>query len=184
MENKRSREELNEVLDRNTAWIENCDSKTSIILGGIGVIVGILLASDYIGKFKEINKYMVDNTGFWTVLYLIVWLFSIFGILVGCVFLIYVLISKINPNEFSNKGIKADSLIYFSTIAQFKSYNDYRQKLNKYDTTELNDDITSQIYICSLICKRKFMFYKAGLTTSLSSFTLFVLMTIIGLFIV
>lgn len=184
MENKRSREELNEILDRNTAWIENCDSKTSIILGGIGVVVGILLASDYISRFKEIYKYMVENVGFWTVVYLLIWLLSIFGILVGCVFLIYVLIAKINPSEFSNKGIKADSLIYFSTSAQFKSYNDYRQKLNKYDTTELNGDINSHIYICSLICKRKFMFYKVGLTTSLSSFTLFVLMTIIGFFIV
>lgn len=45
MESKRTREELKEILDRNTAWIENCDSKTSIILGSFGVIAGIFLAT-------------------------------------------------------------------------------------------------------------------------------------------
>lgn len=47
MESKRTHDELKEILDRNTAWIENCDSKTSIILGSFGVIAGIFLATDY-----------------------------------------------------------------------------------------------------------------------------------------
>ena len=54
MESKRTHEELKEILDRNTAWIENCDSKTSIILGSFGVIAGIFLATDYVSKFKGI----------------------------------------------------------------------------------------------------------------------------------
>jgi len=38
VESKRTHEELKEILDRNTAWIENCDSKTSIILGSFGAL--------------------------------------------------------------------------------------------------------------------------------------------------
>lgn len=34
MESKRTHDELKEILDRNTAWIENCDSKTSIFFWG------------------------------------------------------------------------------------------------------------------------------------------------------
>ena len=58
MESKRTHEELKEILDRNTAWIENCDSKTSIILGSFGVIAGILLATDYVSKLKSIFCHM------------------------------------------------------------------------------------------------------------------------------
>ena len=67
MESKRTHEELKEILDRNTAWIENCDSKTSIILAGFGVIVGILLATDYASKFVSIFRYMINNVSFWSV---------------------------------------------------------------------------------------------------------------------
>ena len=52
MESKKTQEELKEILDRNTAWIENCDSKTSIILGSFGVIAGIFLATDYVSKLR------------------------------------------------------------------------------------------------------------------------------------
>lgn len=62
MESKRTQEELTSILDRNTAWIENCDSKTSIILSGFGVIVGILLATDYASKFVSIFRYMAKDT--------------------------------------------------------------------------------------------------------------------------
>lgn len=54
-------EHYNQILDRNIAWIENCDTKASIILGGIGVIFGILLASDYVKKIIEVLKNMTDN---------------------------------------------------------------------------------------------------------------------------
>lgn len=64
MESKRTHEELKEILDRNTAWIENCDSKTSIILGSFGVIAGIFLATDYVSKFKGILCHMTSNVFF------------------------------------------------------------------------------------------------------------------------
>ena len=32
-----NKEDLNQILDRNVAWIENCDSKASIMLGMLGV---------------------------------------------------------------------------------------------------------------------------------------------------
>ena len=64
MESKRTQEELKEILDRNTAWIENCDSKTSIFLGSFGVIAGILLATDYVSKFKSILCHMASHVSF------------------------------------------------------------------------------------------------------------------------
>ncbi|MDD4164032.1 MAG: DUF5706 domain-containing protein [Eubacteriales bacterium] len=181
MESKRTREELIDILNRNTTWIENCDSKASIITSGIGVVIGILLATDYVAKFQEIYTYMVDQTGFWSMIYLILSGISIIGILIGCFSLIQVLIARIDPNEFSDKGIQLESLIYFSSIAKFKTLSAYRQKLEKCDLEKMNNDLISQIYICSLICDKKFRHYKLGLFISLAGFSLFITLAVIGL---
>ena len=105
MESKRTREELKEILDRNTAWIENCDSKTSIILGSFGVIAGIFLATDYVSKFKSIFCHMTSNVSFWTIIYIIFFIFSISLILAGCVCWIAALFARVNLNEFSDKEL-------------------------------------------------------------------------------
>ena len=155
MESKRTHEELKEILDRNTAWIENCDSKTSIILGSFGVIAGIFLATDYVSKFKGILCHMTSNVFFWTIIYIIFCIFAISLILAGCVCWITVLFARVNPNEFSNRGIKSDSLIFFSSIVKHKSLSSYKQKLEKCETVQMEEDLISQIYICSIICDKR-----------------------------
>ena len=54
-------DELSETLNRVNSWIENCDSKVSTILSGIGVFAGILLATDYVSKFTAIFRYMCEK---------------------------------------------------------------------------------------------------------------------------
>lgn len=183
MESKRTREELKEILDRNTAWIENCDSKTSIILGSFGVIAGIFLANDYVSKFKGILCHMTSNVCLWTIIYIIFCIFAISLILAGCVCWITVLFARVNPNEFSNRGIKSDSLIFFSSIAKHKTLSSYKQNLEKCDAVQINDDLISQIYICSIICDKKFKYYKLGLLFASIGTVLFIGLFVIGLII-
>lgn len=184
MESKRTREELKEILDRNTAWIENCDSKTSIILGSFGVIAGIFLATDYVSKFKSIFCYMASNVTFWTVVYIIFCILSISLIFAGCICWIAALFARININEFSDRGIKSDSLIFFSSIAKHKSLSLYKQNLEKCEASQMEEDLITQIYICSIICDKKFKYYKLGLFLVLIGIVLFVMMILIGLLIV
>lgn len=70
MSNKCNHDELIEILDRTISWIENCDSKASIISSGIGVIAGIMLATDYLEKLIAIYSYMFKNVTVFTVAYL------------------------------------------------------------------------------------------------------------------
>lgn len=181
MENKRTPEEVIEILNRNTAWIENCDSKTSIILGSFGVIAGIFLATDYASKFLSIYRYMISHINFWTVIYLILCCSTIGLIVAGCVCWIIVLFARVNLNEFSNRGIKSDSLIFFSSIAKHQSLSSYKQKLKKCETSQMEDDLISQIYICSIICDKKFKYYKLGLLLASTGSILFVVLFVIGL---
>lgn len=183
MESKRTHEELKEILDRNTAWIENCDSKTSIILGTFGVIAGIFLATDYVSKFKSIFCHMISNVDFWTVIYIIFCISSIGLILFGCICWITALFAKVNLNEFSNRGIKSDSLIFFSSIAKHKSLSSYKQNLEECETARMEEDLISQIYVCSIICDKKFKCYKLGLLFASIGLVLFIGLFVIGLII-
>lgn len=181
MENKRTHEELAEILDRNTAWIENCDSKTSIILSSFGIIAGIFLATDYASKFLSIYRYIISHINFWTVIYLILCFLTMGLIVAGCVCWISVLFARVNLSEFSSRGIKTDSLIFFSSIAKHQSLSSYRQKLKKCETSQMEDDFISQIYICSIICDKKFKYYKLGLLFASIGSVLFVGLFVIGL---
>lgn len=181
MEKRRTREELNGILDRNTAWIENCDSKTSIILAGFGVIVGIFLSTDYASKFINIFHFMVDNISFWSGVYLILSVSTVVLLVAGCVCWIAVLFARVNIDDFSNRGIKSDSIIFFSSIARHQTLLSYKQSLEKCEVEEMDNEIISQIYICSIICDKKFKYYKLGLLLATIGSFLFLMLFVIGL---
>lgn len=181
MESKRTHEELIEIFDRTVTWIDNCDSKTSIILSGLGVIAGIFMASDYVTKIIEIVRFMTSHVNFWAVIYLIMLFGSIGVLLTGCFFLIRVLISVTDTNSYQERGVKAESLVFFSSIAKNKTLSAYKKKVQKTDTTQFEEDIISQIYICSIICDAKFRNYKTGLLLSLLGFGMFSVTAIVGI---
>ena len=171
---------LSVTLDRIIKWIENCDSKASTILNVEGIILSVFLVTDYIRKIYTIFKYMTDKLNIWTGLYLLIFISSISMILIGTTVLIRVLNAKINPNEYLTKGVKKDSLIYFASIAENESLESYSIKIKDCSPKEMEDDIISQIYICSLICKVKFDLYKKGVVIVQSGFVIFMITLIIG----
>lgn len=93
------------------------------------------------------------------------------------------LFARINLNEFSDRGIKSDSLIFFSSIAKYNTLLSYKKHLEKCEIEQLNDDLISQIYICSIICDKKFKYYKRGLLLTSIGSLLFVTLFVIGLII-
>jgi len=173
-------DELSEILSRVNGWIENCDSKVATILSGMGVFAGILLATDYVSKFIAIFQFMCKKLTVLSVIYLVTGFLSFSLLLYGVFLLIGVLFARVNPTEFKGRGVKGDSLIFFSSIAQNKTLSKYREKLRKCSVEQMNDEIISQIYICSLICDKKFSLYKKGLICSLIGFIVLMIMAIIG----
>lgn len=157
-------EDLSEILNRINTWITNCDTKVSIILSAYGVLAGILLAMDYVSKFVTIFRAMFNNLSLCcSILLLLCVLIPLLVLLRGLFYLISSLFAKIETEEFSNRGVKKDSILFFSTIAKNKTFSEYQAKLTRYSTDEIADDFISQIYICSLICDKKFSNYQKGL---------------------
>lgn len=174
-------EDLPSILDRIIVWTDNCDSKTSIILGGLGVIAGIFLASDYVSKIIEIIRFMTSDINVWSVIYLVLFHGSIAVLLAGCFFLIRVLISVTDTKSYKDRGVKEESLVFFSSIAKNKTLSEYKKKVQKTDNAQFEEDIISQIYVCSIICDAKFRNYKTGLLLSLLGFGIFSVTAIVGI---
>ena len=82
------------------------------------------------------------------------------------------------------RGIKSDSLIFFSSIAKHKSLSSYKRDLEKCGTKQMDEDLISQIYICSIICDKKFKYYKLGLFLASIGSILFAVLILIGLLII
>lgn len=180
MQEKITNEELSEILNRTIGWIENCDTKASTVLSGAGVVASILLATDYVEKILSIYKYMLENLSCFSILYLGCNFLSIGACIFGCILLVGVLIARVNLSSYLPKGVISDSLIFFSSISQNNNLETYKTKVKESSIEELNNDIISQIYVCSLICSKKFNLYKKGLVISFGGFIIFLLTIILG----
>ena len=99
-----SDDKLNIILDRVNGWIDNCDSKVSTILSGVGIIAGIFLATDYVKKIISIiqTAYKCDNV--WARIYLMVSAISIIFLIIGVCMLISTLFARVNPKAFEKKN--------------------------------------------------------------------------------
>lgn len=177
-------EKLSEILDRTISWIANCDAKASTVLASVGVIAGVLFATDYVKKLLSICRFMVDNLNFWSTLYLIVGAAAIGTIIVGCLSLVGVLKARIGRKDYTARGVRGGSLIYFGAIAKCKTLDAYKIKLESCSDEQLCDDLISQIYTCSVICQKKFDLYKKGLTNTLIGLFAFAILAVIGAIIV
>ena len=178
------KDELNKVLERTIGWINNCDTKVSIILSGIGVMFGIFLATDHLRKFLAIIKWMFDNSSFLAFVYLAFILISIILVLLGVSFFVNALLSRTNILKFKEKKVSLVSLLFFSTISDFSSVEEYKKEVEKCEEKQYIEDLITQIYVCSLICNGKFKYYKRGLLFSIIGVALYCLMNFIGVLVV
>lgn len=175
------KEDLYKILDKNISWIENCDSKTSIALGAIGVAIALFLSSDYIVIVKKIFNFMKSEMSILSIAYLVILCLSGCIIIGGLVFLAKVLFAKTNDDEFKSLAANNNSLIFFSTVSKIKEFQTYRKLVNKCSDEEYRDDLISQILICAHICDKKFKNYKTGLFLSLVGFGSFLSFLFIGI---
>ena len=81
------------------------------------------------------------------------------------------------------KGTTDSSLIFWGNIAEFDSFSDYKESVKNINHSNKNDDFLSQIYINSLIVKKKSDNYNRGLNKLIIGSLAYILFSIISLFI-
>lgn len=174
---------MNQILDRNVAWIENCDNKASVILGTLGVALGLLFSQDFVYDIiKEIVK-KSNNGTFWAILILIAMAASFCAMLWGVWCLIKTLTPKLDYRELEQDAIiSKKSVIFFSNIASHSNFTSFYEELGEINEEDYLKDLSSQIYICAKICDQKFKNYKEGLYYSALGFVFFILIPLLNYF--
>lgn len=183
MEDKKAYSE--DVHNQIIGWTGNCDSKASFILAFVGIIIPLILTSEYI--VRSIEKLLREFIDYWS---MNVGKFSItatFMFLFLCIFIFYISrcimlqISCLTARLTNQPNSSLPSIIFFKSISS-QSYEDFvNLAIQKSDEEYLNDKLR-QIHICSTICTTKFETYNKGIKAlkyGLISFCLFVILTII-----
>ncbi|SHM92612.1 hypothetical protein SAMN02746066_03926 [Anaerosporobacter mobilis DSM 15930] len=181
---KLDKDDLNQILDRNIAWIENCDNKASIMLGAFGVALSVIFALDYATIILNVIQEKWSNPSFGNIAFLILVTLSLCAFLYGGYKLIKTLTPKIDMRNLgADEKMCSNSIIYFSTIAIHSNYTKFLDRLKETNDDNYLNDISSQIYICAKICDLKFKDYKKGLHFSISGLLAFMLLITCGYFI-
>lgn len=180
MEESSNRSMYTGMLDRTNVWIGNCDSKASTILASIGVIVGLFFASDFFSMFIDMLKKIQTKETIWSCLFLVMMALSVCTVVSGIVCLAFVLIARLGKSKMEKRGVLTQSVFYFKAVSEYKTLEDYQEALEQKSDSELKKDIASQIYACSIICKKKFRLYNTGLILSLIGFASLLVLNVIG----
>jgi hypothetical protein len=167
-----------DILDRTIGFVRNCDNKVAVFLGIFGIILTITITTGGINNLALIVNSAIADMSFYNVFYLPLMIGAILTLFFGLFRIIKVLDVQVDFSE--NAGLDMDSKIFFKYISKNNNYIAYKTKLLNMTNEEFINDISSQIYINACICNEKYRNYKCGLKMSLSGFSLFVVLWIIG----
>ena len=169
------KEDAIKTLEIVNSWTSNCDTKVEITLGGFAILSGFLLSSDFVQKFLGIvQRALAVPVSVCNIVYVMLLFASIVVALIGVYNLVMVLFPTI---------VKADSIMFFASVARFNGLEEYLTKAKETKEDELMDDILTQIYHASCICSKKFERQKKGLRLLLIGTMAFVIVFLIGVFI-
>lgn len=175
------------ILDTINMWINNCDTKVSIVLGFYATIITIALSTDFIDIQYSILSYAVENVNFWYGLYLSFYIITIIGFLVGVFLLLKVIVPRIllKPKSSQKKNNQKDfkSIMFYASICNnYSDFDCYKKKVYEtHDECDILEDLLFQIHSVALICTGKFKFQKIGLITSIAFAFAFIILVIIGI---
>lgn len=169
----KKKEYCTELHNQIIGWTSNCDTKASIVLAFIGIIVSITFTSEYLlgGVQTEIENfinYWKNDIGGFSLLSTFMFL-SLFGFVISTLLCCYFAISSLKANI----ECPYDSIIFFSKIAKL-SKEKYIEKVNSITEEDFEQDKLSQIHICAKICEDKFEFYNKSIEHLKCSLLLFV----------
>ena len=158
-------EDLMNILSQINQWINNCDTKASILLALIGILVGVIFSNKY--NYKLVSIYYLNPLppSWQLIIYSIFLIISVIMILLGILNFLKIICPKFNVDS-SNK----DSLIFYASISE-NSLKEYENKIKSAEYS-FREDLISQIHINASICTEKFENYKQGLKLTITGFIL------------
>lgn len=167
--NEDLQEKLNR-LDRITSWIENSDSKSSIMMALVGIFVSTLFTNEFI--LNSLQKMITPIIIFWKTdsgsfdvliaIKLSVFICLGYFLISALFYLIKSLTAKTCSKQTGDANVVTDSLIHFGTI-QKRTFDDFKSLILTETESNKIEDVLSQIYINSKRCQEKFDYYNKSI---------------------
>lgn len=164
------------TLDRTIGFINSCDTKASIMLAVLGVILTIIFTSSILDNIVNMADTISKSLSLCNWIFIVSSALSAFLFIFGVVKLTMVLYAMVSVSG-------EDSKIYFLDISKNENYTSYKNKLQRIKSNDLLDDIANQIYINAVICSKKYERYNKGLKFSLIGLAMLLILYIIGILI-
>ena len=185
MEKNEIKQYADDTYGQVSSWINNCDSKASILLALIGVILSIAFTSDkLLGGILALTKDVVglikgDGTSCACAsLFILVILGVAIGFFVDSIRnMLLVLYARLDDSREAGNP----SISYYRSIGVM-SYDEYKQLVEDIDEDAFIEDKLRQVHDCSKICTRKFTFYNEGISSMKVGLVLLVLFLILLIF--
>lgn len=168
-----------------SSWINNCDSKASILLALIGVVLSIAFTSDKIlggilTLTKDVVSLMKSNGTSCSCASLFI--LVILGIaVVFFIDSIRNLLSVLYARMDDSRNAENPSISFYRSIGS-KSYDEYKQLVEGIDDDAFIEDKLRQVHDCSKICTRKFSFYNDGIDSLKVGLVFFVIFLFLLIF--
>ena len=169
-----------QTLDRNIVLVTNCDTKTSIVLALVGVLLTIILTNDGVKKLSDIISTCVRELTAVNIIYLLFFFVSVVLMLYGIFKLCSVLIA--NTSESLEGYSKEHSKIFFGGIQKHNDVKDYIKRFKNMNEDRLLEELLAEIYDNARIATQKYKKYNIGLKFTMIGFVFSVVTFLVGIY--
>ncbi len=166
MEKDDIKQYADDTYEQISSWINNCDTKASILLALVGVILSIAFTSDYIlsgieGLAKDVVSLIKreGNSCACASLFILVILGLSIGFFIDSIrSLLLVLYARLDDS----RDKENPSISFYRSIGA-KPYDEYKSLVENISDDDFVEDKLRQVYDCSKICTNKFIFYNESI---------------------
>lgn len=171
-------ENLENVLNNITELIANCDEKASAVVAWCGVLISVLLVTDFVDKFICVASLMVGSGNLWAAMYLLIMSVVMGSFVVSFCFIVLALVTK---NNKENRTIShSSSVLDPLCISRNKNLEEYLNLISNTTSENYKKDLIRQIYKMSVLYSKKMDWYKAGVEGVVGSFFIWLLMAFVA----
>lgn len=161
------------ILERTDSWINSSDSKVSILIGIVGVVLTIIITSEYTNYFGAFIKARISDvingkniTSFVFLIFIGI-VFCLAGMSLYHIF--KACIARIDEKKYKQDKLMTNSTLFFGTVVN-REYKEYFKDFVMQNEDERLNDILSQVYINACIAKQKHLHYNNAIKWLLITF--------------
>lgn len=175
------RDDAYKTLDTVNFWIDSCDTKASILLAFIGILLTIIFTSPVFEDIGDVFSSIFESNRCTLVCLVII---SSILCFLGIISLLAVIVPRViivPQRKTSKKTSNASSFMFYGTISQI-DYSSYKKQMSA--MSNLRDpvmrDLLFQIHSASVICTKKITHLKFGVILFFVGFLLLGISVLLG----